>query len=195
MDTGVLTLLLSTFVLIAALPKVFFLRSGRFNLRWWSTALPVGLCPASVLTLVWLDASPLLGSDWLAVTRPIAVVLFACSIALIALTIGTHRVPIALWHQEDDAPAHIVTWGAYRLARHPFYTGFLIAFTGAFLAFPQWPTLVLLVYMVVMLTRVAAREEQKLSASEFGAEYQEYMATTGRFLPRPTRSTAKEATL
>ncbi|AXG79867.1 methyltransferase family protein [Streptomyces paludis] len=192
MDNSVLVLLLLDFALITALPRVFFKRTGTFNLRWWSTALPVGLTPLLVLLRTVLDLPPLLDESVLSVTGPIAAVLFAGSIGLIALTLGTHRVPIALWHQTNDDPVHIVTWGAYARIRHPFYTAFLLAFTGVVLAYPHWLTLVPLVYMAAMLTRLAVREEQKLSASEFGAEYQEYMTRTGRFVPSLSRSAARQ---
>jgi hypothetical protein len=48
------------------------------------------------------------------------VVLSAASIALICLTLGTPRIPIALWHQNGDQPEHIVAYGAYRWIRQPF---------------------------------------------------------------------------
>jgi protein-S-isoprenylcysteine O-methyltransferase Ste14 len=36
---------------------------------------------------------------------------------------------------------------------------------------------------VVQLGRTARREERRLLASDFGAEYRAYMQRTGRFLP------------
>ncbi len=131
-----------------------------------------------------LDLNAIVPAGWLAGAALVAVAGSALSIGLIAQTLGTDRIPIALWHQTDDAPQHIVTWGAYRLIRHPFYTAFLIAFAAALLALPHWLTAALLIYMVVMLNTVAAREERMLSASEFGTEYREYCARTGRFVPR-----------
>ncbi|MEV0186138.1 isoprenylcysteine carboxylmethyltransferase family protein [Streptomyces sp. NPDC050625] len=193
MNPAVLLLLLLDFALITALPRVFFLRSGTLNVRWWLTALPVGLCPTLVVACQLLDLRPVTSSAWLPVTGLVAIVLFTGSIALIALTLGTHRAPIALWHQNNDDPRHIVTWGAYRHIRHPFYTSFLLAFTGALLAFPHWITLALLIYMAMMLNVVAAKEEHKLRASEFGEQYHDYMTRTGRFLPRWTRPVGRKA--
>ena len=110
---------------------------------------------------------------------------FACiSIALIAYTIGTHRVPLALWHQDDDAPRSIVTYGAYRYVRHPFYTAFLLALTGIVVACPHPAMLACLAYAMTILQVTARKEEQKLSRSEFGDEYRSYLTRTGRFFPR-----------
>ncbi|GGK74813.1 methyltransferase family protein [Mangrovihabitans endophyticus] len=194
MADPVLLLLLLDFGLIAALPRIFFRRDGSFNARWWSTALPVGATPVVLVLGRALPLDPIVPAGWLAMTGLVAVAAAALSIGLIALTLGTHRIPIALWHQNDDAPRHLVTWGAYRLIRHPFYAAFLLAFAAAFLAFPHWLTAAALVYMTVMLNAVAAREERRLSDSEFGAEYREYVERSGRFLPRLTPAGQPEVT-
>ena len=109
----------------------------------------------------------------------------ACgSIALITYTIGTHRVPLALWHQDNDAPQSIVTYGAYKHVRHPFYSAFLLALAGAVVGCPHPGTLACLVYAVLMLRHTARKEEHNLSNSEFGEEYRAYVSRTGRFIPR-----------
>ena len=57
----------------------------------------------------------------------VASVAFAvASIALIAFTLGTHRVPGSLWHQKENLPEHLVTYGAYRRIRHPFYSAYIL---------------------------------------------------------------------
>jgi protein-S-isoprenylcysteine O-methyltransferase Ste14 len=113
----------------------------------------------------------------------VAAVLAGCSVALLFLRLGTHRVPLALWHQENDAPASIVTHGAYARIRHPFYAAFLLAFVAAVALFPHLGTVLPLCYAAIRLNATAAREERRLAASEFGDAYREYLARTGRFLP------------
>lgn len=192
MNSAVLLLLVLDFTLVAISPRIFF-KPGALNLRWWLTSAPVGLCPIFVAVCLMLHVRPEVPASWLETTGLIAVVLFAASIGVFTLTVGTHRVPISLWHQTNDDPQHIVTWGAYRRVRHPFYLAYLLAFTGALLAFPYWGTLVFLVYMVTRLNALAAREEAKLSASTFGNEYRQYITRTGRFLPPVTRRAEQEA--
>jgi protein-S-isoprenylcysteine O-methyltransferase Ste14 len=184
-NSAVLLLLLLDFVLITATPRLFF-RAGVLNLRWWLTALPIGLCPLFIVACLIAKVGPTVPAGWLTATGLVAVVLFTASVAMVALTIGTHRVPIALWHQPDDDPQHIVTWGAYQKVRHPFYLAYLLAFGGALLAFPHWGTLAAFVYTAAMLNSLAAKEEGKLSRSEFGDEYRDYITRTGRFLPLGT---------
>lgn len=195
MTDPALLLVVLTFVLIAVTPRIFFRRDGELNLRWWSLAAPVGVAPVLLVGAELAGLAPHVPQDWLTGTRLAAVVLAAAAIALVSLTLGTHRIPIALWHQSDDAPRHLVTWGAYRRVRHPFYSSYLLAFLAAVAVFPHLVTLALLTYMAVQLNAVAAKEERKLAASEFGAEYTAYTHRTGRFLPRPgSRSAETEPT-
>lgn len=170
--------------LIGLLPRIFFDHRGRKNAMWWATATPfvaagavVALCFAGIWQPWYLPGGA-------AVNETIAVPLACASIALIAYTIGTHRVPLALWHQDDDAPRSIVTYGAYKYVRHPFYSSFLLALTGTVIACPHPGTILCLAYTALMLHYTASKEERKLSNSEFGDEYRRYLAHTGRFLPR-----------
>jgi protein-S-isoprenylcysteine O-methyltransferase Ste14 len=173
-----------THAAIGALPRLFFTR-GKLNFRWWLTAAPfiangaiLALTFAQVATFVPLPGA--LGPTLAAASVPFAV----AALALLFFTLGTHRIPIALWHQQADAPRHIVTWGAYARIRHPFYASFILALIGAFVGAPSAGTATTLLLGVVQLNRTAAREEQRLAASDFGTDYRAYMARTGRFMPR-----------
>jgi len=185
MSTILATLLLFNLAFIGALPRVFF-RNGKLNLSWWLTATPFFTASAVVVFTATgilapsLPESALLSSGlWIAAT-----LLSAASIALIALTCGTHRRPISLWHQKNDGPEGIVTEGPYARVRHPFYAAFLLALCAVALAVPHVSTLVVLVFGFVVLNRTAAHEERRLCSSAFGEEYRAYIERTGRFHPR-----------
>jgi len=169
---------------IGLLPHIFFDERGQKNAMWWATAAPffaAGAVLVLCFTGVW---QPWYLPGGAFFNESIAVPFACASIALIAFTIGTHRVPLALWHQDDDAPRSIVTFGAYKYVRHPFYSAFLLALTGTLIACPHPGTIACLVYAGLMLQYTARGEERKLSSSEFGEEYRSYLARTGRFLPR-----------
>lgn len=186
MNESVFLLYLLIFIFIGLLPRVFFKKEGRFNLMWWLTASPFLLCTL-FLIISFLGYLPRVTgnqSNLATVLELVSVPFSVASIALIFFTLGTHRIPIALWHQENDAPMHIVTYGAYRWIRHPFYASFLLALFGALLFCPHWGTLATFVQGFVILNLTAAREERRLCGSQFGAEYEEYMQRTGRFRPR-----------
>ncbi|CAN5704761.1 hypothetical protein BH23GEM9_BH23GEM9_17030 [soil metagenome] len=175
MSTGdpILWLCAMNLAFIAALPRVFF-RKGRLNLNWWFTALPFILAGVGLLWPATAGAPVRMLSTLAAVT----------SIALIGFTLGSHRSPVSLWHQEDDAPDRLVTHGAYAHVRHPFYAAFLLALSASLLAAPNPFTMLALLWAGVQLRRTALREEARLLRSHMGADYERYMTTTGRFLPR-----------
>jgi protein-S-isoprenylcysteine O-methyltransferase Ste14 len=170
---------------VCLLPFVFFRKDGTFNLAWLATASPY-VCYLILLALglaevikpwQWpntiVDAAEVMG--------------FVCvifSIVLISLTIGSHRVPLALWHQNNDAPVNIVKHGPYARIRHPFYSSFILILCGSFLIFPYWISAAISVYGITALNLTAHKEERKLSSSEFAEEYQNYMKQTGRFFPK-----------
>jgi protein-S-isoprenylcysteine O-methyltransferase Ste14 len=184
MSAPVLLLIVLNFTLIGLLPRIFFRNDGRRNVRWWMTALPFGVAPAFLISAYAVGLAPLAPRGWLPATAMVCVVLSAASIGLIFLTLGTHRIPIALWHQDSDAPEHIVTYGAYRWIRHPFYAAFILAFLSAAVFLPHWVTLGALAYALVTLNLTAQREERRLAGSAFGSQYRQYLGRTGRFVPR-----------
>lgn len=175
------------FVFIGLLPVIFFRRDGRFNALWFATALPFFVAP--VLIVLNIDVLELLVPVRLGlpaerlILETTGVILYAASIALIAWTLGSHGAPIALWHQDNDAPAGIVTRGPYALVRHPFYSSFLLCFLATTIACANWGTVTCFVYSAVVLSATARREERKLAASAYGAEYRVYMQRTGRLVP------------
>ena len=187
MNTAVLTLVLINFALIGSLPVLFFRRDGTFNFRWCLTALPFCIAVA-VLICGWLGVlSPQLfapDSQLLATLQVMAVPFSAASIGLMSMSVAVHRIPLSLWHQDNDDPREIVTWGPYAHVRHPFYTSFLLAFCATVLLFPHYLTVLLWGVSYFSLNTTALREEHRLEASQFGRTYTSYLAQTGRFVPR-----------
>jgi protein-S-isoprenylcysteine O-methyltransferase Ste14 len=180
MSEAVFVLLLLNLAYIGLLPKIFFKR-GKLHLLWWMTAAPFFIC-AAVLIGVY---SGLLHPWHIlpeAVSESIAAILSAISIALISFTLGTHRSKLALWHQ-SEAPESIVTYGAYKHIRHPFYTAFLLTLLGAFIFALHPATAAIFVYAFCILNYTARKEEKWLTESTFGEEYRAYRKRTGRFLP------------
>jgi len=186
MNLGILTLFLLAYGVMYALPYIFFKSDGRMNAKWWLTGSPFGVSLLIILlgqkgfVTPLVDRTSALG-QWLEVA---AVPFAAFSIALQCATMATHRIPLALWHQQNDAPKSIVTWGPYGKVRHPFYVAFLMLQIGSVLVFPHWGTLAAFAASLIGLTLTASREERRLLASQFGTEYADYLKRTGRFVPR-----------
>jgi protein-S-isoprenylcysteine O-methyltransferase Ste14 len=182
MSNDLFAIVLANLIFIGLLPFLFFRRDGSFNFRWWLTGMPFFLSASAVtagrLQMVtrWpgLPEMPL---------STLAVIIALGSMAMMGWTVGSHRVPLALWHQENDAAVSIVSWGPYKYVRHPFYASFILTQIAAVLAFPHAGTAAGLVYAVLALSLTARREEARLLASKLGQEYRSYGVKTGRLVP------------
>src|SRR5688572_4724482 len=79
--------------------------------------------------------------------------------------------------------ATLVTNGPYRWVRHPFYVTVAILLASVTLVTANW---LIGVSSVVVLALLALRtpKEERMLIERFGQRYRDYMATTGRFVPR-----------
>jgi protein-S-isoprenylcysteine O-methyltransferase Ste14 len=176
------TVVVANITLIGLLP-FFFFRPGRRTAGWVATA--ASFCVAPVLALAALAgvAGPALPATATRLTGLVGVLAAVASTFVIGVAVGSHRTPIALWHQAEDAPVEIVTWGAYRSVRHPLYSAFLAALVACLLVVPSLAMAVVVATGFVAIGLTARREERRLLASHLGAQYAAYMASAGRFLP------------
>lgn len=88
----------------------------------------------------------------------------------------THTVAIRQEHS-------LVTHGPYRWVRHPLYTVGALMFVGLSLLSANWFIPLMLVLGAPVIAQRTHIEEARL-IERFGQAYQEYMLTTGRYLPR-----------
>jgi protein-S-isoprenylcysteine O-methyltransferase Ste14 len=186
MTTAVTMFLGLNYAFVAALPFLFFEnRDRRLPLMWWVTAAPFLVLPLFVLLPATGIALPLLapGGSAAPSLSLFALASSALSILLIVSAVHAHRRRASLWHQERDLPPALVLHGPYARVRHPFYLAFLLMFLAAAMAAPGAGTVSVLIYAFCVLSHTATREERRLCASPFGAEYSAYMARSGRFFP------------
>jgi protein-S-isoprenylcysteine O-methyltransferase Ste14 len=85
---------------------------------------------------------------------------------------------------DDVQPHSIVSSGPYQYLRHPFYTSYLIFWSGWALAtWSPWTPLPVAIFATLYV--IAARaEEKKFSSTPLAVEYQSYKSRTGFFWPR-----------
>ena len=182
----VVALCLCAFALLGSLPFVFF-RRGSLTRGWWLTATPFFLDAAVLLAALARVVTHVIGT---AILAWLAVPLAASAMALTGSAVGANRVPLAMWHQENDASVTLVTWGPYGRIRHPLYTSFILMLSAAAAAVPHPATFALLLLGALQLHRTARREERRLLRSDLGPAYADYMRHTGRFVPRLAPSRA-----
>jgi protein-S-isoprenylcysteine O-methyltransferase Ste14 len=183
MNTSIVVLLLLNYAYIGLLPIIFFRRDGKLNYQWWMTALPFFISAALVALHGAGIMQPWYPEAYANPVEIVATVLSTLSIGFISYTLGTHRRPLALWHQRNDIPEHIVTEGAYKRVRHPFYASFIAALiASAALCGNPW-TIAISIVGIFVLNHTAAQEERRLLQSGFGMQYREYVERSGRFIP------------
>ena len=110
------------------------------------------------------------------------VVFCAMSIALLIWALpalGTNLTDTVVTRQKHT----LVTRGAYRWIRHPFYVAMALVTLGASLLTANWFILLMGVIVFCLLALRSRVEEEQLLA-RFGEPYREYRARTGRFLPK-----------
>jgi protein-S-isoprenylcysteine O-methyltransferase Ste14 len=78
----------------------------------------------------------------------------------------------------------LVTQGVYRQVRHPMYSAMWLMGIGQMLLLPNWVAgfAGIIGYALLYFLRVPKEEEMMLK--QFGDQYQDYMATTGRIIPK-----------
>ncbi len=159
-----------------------FVGKGHFK----SKKMPAGanLVSAAVLTslavflfLLWTNQAPL-------AAQIVALVLEALALWLFFRTIAASREGALHFAFDVDNPVSLVTAGPYRYVRHPFYTSYLIFWTGLVLGTWSLWAVPVLVVMVVLYTVAARSEEGKFSRTEMSADYVAYRARTGMFWPK-----------
>jgi len=76
----------------------------------------------------------------------------------------------------------LVTSGIYHYIRHPLYSSLFLLAWGIFFKSPSWLGVVLAIAATFFLVATAKADESECTRF-FGAQYQEYMKTTKRFVP------------
>jgi protein-S-isoprenylcysteine O-methyltransferase Ste14 len=184
MTLPILAVFLSKFFTFSVLGLMFF-RKAKHNVMWVLSALPFAV-NSGLLVIYYVSPDGLPAITALPhyeYMRTFALVLCVSSIALYTFTLGTHRIALPGWHQVNDAPSELVTWGPYAFVRHPFYSSYILYFIASGLLAPAWPVLLNAAFLFAVITLTAKREESELLAL-FGDEYTRYCKRTGRFLPR-----------
>lgn len=85
------------------------------------------------------------------------------------------------------ANATLITHGPYRWVRHPFYVTAALLMASVTLLTANWLIAAGSLFVLSMLAVRTPKEEEML-IQRFGQSYRDYMAKTGRFLPRLSRN-------
>jgi len=87
----------------------------------------------------------------------------------------------------SDTPQFICSEGPFAYIRNPFYASYLLAMLSTAVMWPTVWRFGLVLAMLGYFTGAAMYEEHKFARSAIAAEYAQYKARTGRFLPTRRR--------
>jgi protein-S-isoprenylcysteine O-methyltransferase Ste14 len=148
-----------------------------------STLVGMTILPVIYLATPWLafaDYTPARWQGWLGAAAAVAAVfLFWRSHA----DLGTNWSPTL----EIRAEHKIVSHGVYRTLRHPMYAAIWLWAASQFLLLPNWVAGLAGVASFGPMYFLRVPREEQMLVERFGADYRDYMARTGRVLPRLIR--------
>lgn len=146
---------------------------------------------ASVLLGIWVLPMVFAFTDWLKsfdYSLPAWAVWLGASVFLVCLAVrwNTQRALGGLWsHTLELADKHaLVTNGPYSRVRHPLYASLVLWAAAQPLLLSNgiagWSGAV----AVALIWLIRVPREERLMLDRFGAEYEQYMARTGRLIPK-----------
>ena len=139
---------------------------------------------AYMINPAWMAWSSMPLPIWLRWTGAVS---SALSIALLIWTLpalGRNLTDTVVTRKEHT----LVTRGAYRWIRHPFYVSMALMTLGSALVAANWFMFVSGI-VVFSLLAIRSRVEEEQLAARFGDAYLEYQKRTGRFLPKSLSKT------
>jgi protein-S-isoprenylcysteine O-methyltransferase Ste14 len=77
----------------------------------------------------------------------------------------------------------LVRSGPYALVRHPIYTSMLVVMCAIAVIVTPWPLFLAALVLFVAGTEIRVHTEEKLLASHFGEEFQDYKRTVPAYIP------------
>jgi protein-S-isoprenylcysteine O-methyltransferase Ste14 len=83
-----------------------------------------------------------------------------------------------------DPPKHLVVRGLYRHVRNPMYVAIVTILLGEAIFFISWPLLIEAGIFFVLANMFVALYEEPILQRKFGASYERYKQTVGRWAPR-----------
>jgi protein-S-isoprenylcysteine O-methyltransferase Ste14 len=152
--------------------------------RWLFRAFALGYLAIIAYALTpWLDVGRIALASWM---RWLGAVALAAGIVLFAWAhsaLGRNWTAVLALAEDHE----MVTRGPYRSVRHPMYSAFFIIGLGFSLLSANW--LVALLYLGTLLPMYLLRvsAEEQMMIGRFGGAYRQYMAVTGRLIPRLAR--------
>jgi protein-S-isoprenylcysteine O-methyltransferase Ste14 len=142
-------------------------------------AISAGVAATSVffLYLVW-------SQDQSAAAQIVGLAIQLAAAALFWAAVSASRKARLRFAFDPEHPHSIVTGGPYRCLRHPFYTSYLLFWSGwAIAAWSAWTILPVVIFAAIYVTAALA-EEKRFQGTPLAGDYEAYKTRAGFFWPR-----------
>ena len=172
----------STVLSLAILQTFNWAVTGHFK----SDSMPAGMKLIVVASAV--TALALLAFLWTRAQPPAAqlagMAIEVCGLGLFMLCLAATRQVRFRMAFDDGVPEQLVTTGPYRYIRHPFYTSYLIFWTGFALITFSWLAVPLLLLMTAIYFFAAQGEDRRIASSELAEQHVLHRQQAGMFWPK-----------
>jgi protein-S-isoprenylcysteine O-methyltransferase len=148
------------------------------SMRWIWIAVTVGVVAA--VAAQWVPFTRLHWPD--RIVRPVALALLVAGLAVrwwAIITLGRYFTSDVATQRQQP----VVRTGPYRFARHPSYSGALIAFLGIGVFMSDWLSVVVLLLPITLAIFNRVRIEERALLAALGAPYADYCARVKRLIP------------
>jgi protein-S-isoprenylcysteine O-methyltransferase Ste14 len=142
------------------------------------SALALGLMMAPLKFVPLLHAPVLPRAAWMAPAGALVVVAGLLFAVWARLGLGRNWSGLVTVQQSHV----LVRTGAYRLVRHPIYSGLLLALIGNVVAIDAWRGM-LAIALVLWAVQRRVRQEEAFMIETFGGDYESYRGETAAVIP------------
>lgn len=175
--------------LIVSIISILVIASYRWSLRKHFAA-PKKIPSGALLLMIAVAATSLLflylvwTQHQTRSAQIIGVVIELAGAGLFWSAISASRTARLRFAFDEENPHNIVTGGPYRYLRHPFYTSYLIFWSGwAIAAWSVWTVLPVTIFAVAYVMAARA-EERRFAVSPLARDYAAYKKRAGFLWPR-----------
>lgn len=153
-------------------------------MTWLETKIPPPIVALSIAFLMWLSARMLPAAAF----RFEGVILLAGIIAVIGVAfdlsglLAFRRRDTTILPMKPEKAKIIVRDGVFRVTRNPMYLGLALVLLAWGIFLENWVAVFLPLTFVAFITRFQILPEERALRAKFGPEYEDYLASTRRWL-------------
>ncbi|MFW9828585.1 MAG: methyltransferase family protein [Candidatus Thorarchaeota archaeon] len=151
-----------------------------FPVIWTITIIPIPIINSSFLILILPNNQSYFGYQW------IYFALFGVLFVILGINFAKRAIKLHKVKSLDKSDSKLITYGIYRLIRHPIYSAWSIIFLGAAILSDSLICLIFSYIFLFVMEFHAIIEEKLILIPKYGDAYENYKKKTPyRIIPTP----------